>query len=197
MLELINKGKGDLPTKLNLGCGKKFLQDYVNVDTNIGKLMDKDCWIFEGEIKSPQDLPSNWFEYISAEMVMEHIHPDLIPNLLYCLYNMMSTEGKLEIIVPNFLTLSKTLVINETKSPSLSFNEFKIIREINNEMLMPYMGEELGMAHQSIWTPKMAKYWLNSEGFDIKSIKEFGYNNFHLKIIATKSEGNNYASPTL
>lgn len=193
MLKLVNKGACEFPKKMNLGCGKKMLTDCINIDTGFNDMIDEECWVFDGIITCPQDLPSCWFEYIFTEMVMEHVHPDHIPNLLYCLQNMTAPGGRLVIIVPNFLELAKELV-EANFDDDLDILDLKRIREINNEMLMPYMGDKPGMSHQSIWTPKMARYWLGNEGWKIIKIEEFGKNKFYLRIEAIKPKGNPYAS---
>lgn len=194
MLKLVNKGACEFPKRMNLGCGKKMLNDCINIDTGFDDMVDKECWVFDGIITCPQDLPSNWFDYIFAEMVMEHVHPDGIPNLLYCLQNMAAPGGRLVIIVPNFFELAKELIC--TEDSDLNIFDLKRIREINNEMLMPYMGDKPGMAHQSIWTMKMAKYWLENEGWKIDEdhCTSFGSFNQYMRIEAVKPEGNVYAS---
>ena len=192
--------RGPLPTKLNFGCGTKIKEGWFNFDLFVDKkYVDIVCedyydtWVVSGSLQSPHALPHNHFTEIYAEMVMEHIHPDMIPNTLYCLYHSLAPLGKLTIIVPNFYSLAKKLVdIVENTNPHTP----RLVRNINNEMLDPTF-ENIGYSHghQSIWFPDMAKYWLSNEGFLIDHIENFGNDYFYMKVIATKPEGNDYGSP--
>lgn len=194
---------GKCSTLLNFGCGSKIKEGWFNVDAFIDKNYDygelKDTWIMKGKVLSPHSLPNNYFTEILAEMVMEHIHPDMIPNTLYCLYHSLAPGGKLVIIVPNFFSLCYKLVDIETICASMDKYDIKYydtIRNINNEMLDPTF-EDVGFlhGHQSIWTTKLAHRWLTNEGYTGIQTFSFGPNNFYLKIIAKKPENNPYGSP--
>jgi len=190
---------GKCPLKLNFGCGSDIKEGWCNVDAHIDQDFDyshlKDTWILEGKIVSPHALPSNHFESIDAIMVMEHLHYDLIPNTLFCLYRFLKDNGTLKIIVPNFLKLAKDLIQNEAV-PKGSLEYVDNIRNINNEFLDPTF-EDMGFirGHQSIWTPRLAERWLRNEGYRVHSWAPFGVEDYHLKIIAIKPEGNPYGSP--
>jgi len=194
--------RGDaLPQQLNFGCGTKIKEGWFNLDAKIDttylETLTRDListWVVEGLVKSPHALPNNHFKEILAEMVFEHIHPDNIPNTLYCLYHALAPGGILTIIVPNFLRLAKKL----TEIGDLDNLENRnMLRNINNEMLDPTF-EDMGFlhGHKSIWVPFMAKHWLTSEGYILPHITSFGPNDFYLKICSSKPEENTYGSPT-
>jgi len=190
---------GTCPTKLNFGCGSDVREGWFNVDANISQDYDysdlKDTWIIEGKVVSPHALPHNHYEHIDAIMVFEHLHPDLIPNTLFCLYRFLKENGTMKIIVPHFVQLAKDLVDNE-KMVDTTLEYVDNIRNINNEFLDPTF-EDMGFirGHQSIWTPRLAERWLRNEGYRVHSWAPFGVEDYHLKIIAIKPEGNPYGSP--
>ncbi len=194
--------RGERPKKLHFGCGTKLLEDHWNIDANIPSSLlshipvEDDIWISEGIILSPHSLPNNYFKEIFAEMVFEHIHPDMIPNTLYCLYHSLRPGGIINIIVPNFVQLARQLIAFEDgKAGGLVYHD--MMRNINNEMLDPTFEDEgFFHGHKSIWTKQLATRWLTNEGYSNIKFLEFGENYFYLKILAEKDEGNKYGSPS-
>lgn len=191
----IIQSMAEMPKKLHFGCGSNFLEGYVNLDSHINEdLIPIDTYVMQGVLTSPQAFPRNWFTEIKAEMVMEHIHPDLIPNLLYCFNNIMEDDGRLYIVVPNFVKLAEELLEAECMGGVFNLAKLKMIREVTNEFLYPNMHK--GVSHQSIWTPNMADYWLRAEGFKSFAIRYIGDKEYHMEILALKSKDNPYSSPT-
>jgi len=194
LVNIIRNGK--CPTKLNFGCGTNILPCFWNVDIHIEKhLLDvalDGTWVSEGFVKSPHDFPRNHFNTILAEMCLEHIHQDLIPNILFSFYHSLAEDGGLEIIVPNFYKLAKSLVELEENDSGLIYVDG--MRNVTNEFLDPSM-DDIGFArgHQSIWTKKSAYRWLHNEGFINMGFTEI--DNWHVKITAIKPANNFYGSP--
>jgi hypothetical protein len=96
-----------LPKRINLGSGKDFREDYLNIDIN--KKWNPDLYIDFGK-----EFPDNWtfntnrfgrytidygyFEKIVANDVLEHV-PNLIQCMTNCL-NLLAVGGTMEILVP-------------------------------------------------------------------------------------------------
>lgn len=181
-----------LPDVLHLGCGSCILSDAVNVDTNISMDIKKgrikipaNSWVYEGEIIGPQDFPKKHFKRIEACMVLEHIHPDLIPNLLYCLCNFLQDNGVLIATVPNFSHIT-SCISNLSNKNEWAIKDHAFFRELNNELMCPNM---CGMGgHQSVWIQSVAKRWLNAEGFMLAEWKPSA-NLMHVTFKAVKLGG--------
>ena len=189
---------GEMPDKLHFGCGTKIKEGWWNVDANIilhaNAQRLQNTWISEGVLMSPHSLPNSQFNHVLSEMVFEHIHPDMIPNTLYCLYHSMKPISEIEIIVPNFVKLAEHLVEFEANGRGMVYLD--MIRNINNELLDPTFEDEgFFHGHKSIWTQRLATRWLSNEGFTEIRFTEEGDNLFYLKISAMKPGGNEYGSP--
>lgn len=196
MLKLLSKGIVEMPKVINLGCGSELKEDQVNIDVHIPDSVRyysniKNCWIFQGEILSPHELPKNYFKTINATMVMEHVHLDNIPNLLYCLYEFLQPNGKLYIKVPNFKQAAK-MYMDSCDLGSFDMSKLTLLREITYQLLDPTLdSNEGGRGHQSLWTPELAYFWLSNEGFNPINIKPLG--NWVMDITAVKPSTNPFS----
>lgn len=187
-----------IPNILHIGCGSDIMGSVVNIDSTIPQWVKDElvclpinCVIFEGEITGPQDLPKKHFKRVEAHMVLEHIHPDLIPNLLYCLCNFLQDNGVLVATVPNFAHLAKQIVYLNDSGQTTSITQINSFRELTNEFLCPNM---CGMeGHQSIWIEKFANLWLKAEGFELVEWKESD-NKMHVTFKAVKRGGDHASS---
>lgn len=86
-------------TKLNLGCGYKKLLDFWNVD------IDKSCnpdQVIDLE-QCPWDLPDDYFEYVNAENILEHLGqtPKLFINILKELYRVSRDQATWVVLFPH------------------------------------------------------------------------------------------------
>lgn len=196
-MRLVNKLNTPLPTIINFGCGSNPKTGMVNIDFQIPRcVLDTsrehlDYWLYEGEVTSPHDLPKEYFETIESTMVMEHVHLDKIPNLLYCLFEFLKPGGKLIIVVPNFLSIARMFVDSCDGAP-LNLQGMTLFREITYQLLDPTF-DSTGSArgHQSLWTPGIAHHWLNNEGFNPIVIKS--PDKWIMNIEATKPSDNPYS----
>jgi len=143
--------------KLNLGCGGNILPGYINIDTkqydDSVMLMDVKDLIF----------PNESVEEILAESVLEHISVFDTQETLWEWWRVLETNGKLEIVVPDFDVIaaewlagrmSRTIllrylycpVLNPTRQmPHLNMfdkrslrellevEDFRIVSEVNEE----------------------------------------------------------------
>ena len=83
-------------SKLNLGCGKKILEGYVNID--IVALPGVD--IVHNLNSIPYPFKDNEFDEIYADNVLEHLQH--IPEIVEELHRILKHHGKLIIHVPHF-----------------------------------------------------------------------------------------------
>jgi len=81
--------------KLNLGCGNKILEGYINLDINKGKGVD----IVHDLNELPLPFENEIFDYILCRDVLEHVN--YLP-LMDELYRILKIGGKLKIKVPHF-----------------------------------------------------------------------------------------------
>lgn len=88
--------------KLNVGCGTKIFNDYINIDIGIFKLDDGK--IIEPEILCNLDngLPfeDNIVEYIYADNVIEHLKEPFY--FMEECHRVLKEKGKVRIITPHF-----------------------------------------------------------------------------------------------
>lgn len=81
--------------KLNLGCGPRYIQGWVNVDTHPKFRPDM---MFN--IEHPWPIETNKVQYILASHILEHIK-----NLVFVMreaHRVLSPGGKLEIFAPHY-----------------------------------------------------------------------------------------------
>ncbi len=80
--------------KLNLGCGRKYLEGYVNCDVATSVKADK---YFDLNVL-PYPLPAECAEEIWMDNVLEHL--DDIPKVMAELHRLLKPGGRLRILVP-------------------------------------------------------------------------------------------------
>jgi SAM-dependent methyltransferase len=87
---------GELPKRLNLGCGHKLLAGCLNVDYNASLepdlVLDLD--------RRPYPLPRNHFEHVYAFDVVEHLAD--VAGFMEEVHAILAPGGVLEITTPHF-----------------------------------------------------------------------------------------------
>ena len=86
--------KRDEKVKLNLGCGEKYLDGYINCDIVEG--LKKDRYINLN--KFPYPFPDNYADEIWMDMVLEHL--ENLVTVVDELHRILKHNGVLKIIVP-------------------------------------------------------------------------------------------------
>lgn len=86
--------------KLNLGCGYDIRKDFINIDSEAFHKPD-----IVSDIINLSNLPSNHFEYILAQDVLEHIPRALQKNALKEWSRLLCIKGQLHIRVPSIVDL--------------------------------------------------------------------------------------------
>lgn len=80
--------------KLNLGCGNKYLEGYINCD--ISRQVRADRYFDLNEF--PYPFPDNYADEILMDNVLEHLND--IPAVMKELFRILKPGGRLKIIVP-------------------------------------------------------------------------------------------------
>jgi hypothetical protein len=98
---------GEMPRKINLGCGNDYRDGWLNIDSGECKT---DINMDIESMRSWYDrLPENYFEHIEAIQVLEHLHKDRFPHVLRAMYRVSKPGATWYFVVPhgfsdNFIT---------------------------------------------------------------------------------------------
>jgi SAM-dependent methyltransferase len=84
----------DLPRRLNLGCGLKLRPDCLNVDL---RGQPDIVWDLN---RRPYPLPRDYFEYIYALDVVEHLYS--VADFMEEAHSLLAPGGVIEITTPHF-----------------------------------------------------------------------------------------------
>jgi predicted SAM-dependent methyltransferase len=104
--------------KLNLGCGYDFRKDWVNIDNNKRYKAD----IYHDLDKFPYPLPSNHFDSVLMQMILEHL--DKPERALKEVVRVCKRGAKLVIIVPHATSYANfTDMQHKSNFTEHSFNE--------------------------------------------------------------------------
>src|SRR3989338_4759499 len=90
--------------KLNLGCGLKKKEGFINIDIN--RRLNPDT-VLDLNIL-PYPFKNDSIDYIYATQVIEHLEIHLI-DFLKEIYRILSPEGIVEIIFPNMFSLKNRI----------------------------------------------------------------------------------------
>lgn len=142
---------------LNLGCGRKLLKGFINVDLGYDF---KDKNFVKADVRE-LPFPDNYADYILARQVLEHITFLNVPNALHEWIRVLKPGGRMVITCPNFDLMAEDWLKTEFT--------------INGayEMSQGLFGNQMGdyEIHLSPITPKLLSFYLQQEPVkgDIKS----------------------------
>jgi hypothetical protein len=118
------------------------------------------------------------FDRICAYRFLEHISFTQVLYFIYLVSTCVKNGGLVDIIVPNYETLSKMLLNESTRSPSFESENILLTTELLNEPSCP---------HASIWTPERAEYFWQLEKrfvvYDMLPEFEFDGRNIYMRFI--------------
>lgn len=86
---------GSLPRKIHLGCGKKILPGYVNVDIVDAPGVDTVCDVSQGI-----PFPDNSFDELLAIDFIEHIPTARVIHFMNEAWRVLAAGGRMKIHVP-------------------------------------------------------------------------------------------------
>ena len=96
--------------KLHLGCGKKHLRGYLNIDILDGPEID-----LVSDVRFLREIPNSQVEEIYACHILEHFGRHEIQNVLAEWYRVLLPNGILRLAVPNFDACVKYYTQNAEK----------------------------------------------------------------------------------
>ena len=191
---ILNLGAGKIKPILNLQTKDSFFTT-VNLDTGYFSAATPEEIEDFIENKMPYQVQQNelycncdafefmekfrpQFDRICAYRFLEHISFTQILYFIYLVSTCVKNGGLVDIIVPNYETLSKMLLNESTRSPSFESENILLTTELLNEPSCP---------HASIWTPERAEYFWQLEKrfvvYDMLPEFEFDGRNIYMRFI--------------
>jgi hypothetical protein len=162
----------ELPRAINFGCGRNLLKNHLNIDME--DFSQEGLTFAQGDLINPQELPNDYFGIIEAQMVLEHIHIDVLPTVIYTMSCTLVYGGKVHVTVPNFEYFAHNLPVKTCPEAKFTLEDLIFLREATFQLLDPVFDTHQASfrGHQSLWTPDMAQYLFNSEGFRVEFLSE-------------------------
>lgn len=107
----------NMPVRLNLGCGDKILDDYVNIDVAPSRKGVK-----PDVLADLRDLPyeAQSVDEILSVHVIEHFYPWEAEQMLRYWLTLLKPGGKVVLECPNLLTAARRLIEDESLASDLS-----------------------------------------------------------------------------
>ena len=147
--------------KLHLGCGRNYLEGYVNVD-----LPSEDQGLMKAKADIYKDIrdlkySENSIDEIRNHHLLEHFTRQEALKLLLQWRNWLKPNGFLVIETPDFERCIELFLKSDTRT------KFKIARHI-------FGSHESDWAiHKDFWDKSKFEFILNKLGFEIVEIKQF------------------------
>jgi len=147
---------GPLARKLNLGCGFDIREGYVNVDFQQFHHPD-----LVADVRELSTLPSDYFEEIVAQDVLEHL-PRVDTSKALAEWNrLLRIGGMLYLRMPNILGVAELLLQPERQS-----------MDDQKTLVQCLFGTQAytGDWHYTAFTPPLVHYYLEEAGFEILNL---------------------------
>jgi len=179
---------------INKGEVERIYDQSVKVNKHPNSIQMRDVIDFPAQVLCKSDVfdfvegfPFK-FNYIYAERIFEHMEyvGGEIGRLLEGINRASFPDATLEIIVPNAILLSEMIIDYEKNAPNDT-----IVRQINSKLLINTECVNCKAdCHASVWTPRLAKEYIESEGtWKIESMEpemEFAGRDIYMKIVCKK-----------
>jgi len=152
---------GNKPIKLHLGCGRRYLRGYINIDLPPEKqeLMKAKADVYK-DIRN-LEYSENSIDEIRNHHLLEHFTRQEAIKLLLQWRGWLKPGGFLVVETPDFEESAKLFLNADLKT------KFKIARHI-------FGSHESDWAiHRDFWTKEKFEFVLTKLGFEIVSIKQF------------------------
>lgn len=152
---------GNNQIKLHLGCGRKYLKGYINIDLPLEnqRLMKAKADIYK-DIRD-LDFPENSIDGIRHHHLMEHFTRQEAIRLLLQWRHWLKPGGILIVETPDFEECAKLFLKSDLET------KFKLARHI-------FGSHESDWAiHRDFWTKEKFEFILNKLGFEIIDLKQF------------------------
>lgn len=155
--------------RLNLGCGKRMLHGYVNIDSksfnhlgvHIAQMDVRDLQYSDGSV-----------DEILAEFVLEHIPYHEVQETVWEWWRVLKVGGTLKLLVPDFDMIAREWLDNKLSREHLHF-----------QLYCPVVNPNKQMPHLCTFDKKYLKELLEGEGFKIVSMVNIGTD---VRVVARK-----------
>lgn len=149
------------PLKLHLGCGRNYLDGYINIDLPQEKqeLMEAKADVYK-DIRE-LDYPENSADEVRNHHLLEHFTRQEAIKLLLQWRRWLKPDGVLIIETPDFEECVKLFLNSDLKT------KFKIARHIFGSH------ESKWAVHKDFWAKDKFEFILTKLGFEIVKIKQF------------------------
>lgn len=84
------------PVLVNLGCGKDYRADYVNVDVNL--FFKRDMWL---DLRNPLPFPDASVDGVFTSHVLEHFPLDETAHIVRECHRVLKPGGVIRVVVPD------------------------------------------------------------------------------------------------
>ena len=119
--------------KLNLGCGTKKLDNFINLD--IDKSVNPDvCWDLD---QFPYPFNDNSFDFIYSNHVLEHLDPTKKLRLFEELYRISRPNGLIELRMPHSSSNLSNSIWHTASYSGFTFREIVNIEKGNASRFKP------------------------------------------------------------
>jgi len=143
--------------KLNLGCGRRILQGYVNIDSN--PFEDKVTVMDVRNLMYADDS----VDEILAEFILEHIPYYQIQETILEWWRVLRPGGTLVLWVPDFDEIARAWLDGEISRTVLHY-----------QLYCPMLNPEKQMPHFQVFDKKYLRELLTQEGFEIQFMTAIG-----------------------
>ena len=167
--------------KLNVGCGSRLLPGYINIDLYAPPSIPDDCEFRKGDARDLSWLLDASVDEIHAEFILEHFTLPEVLDMLYQFWRVLKKTGRLYILVPDFGTISHTVL----QSPSDLVISFYAACYILNTFINDSCADS-SSPHKSLWTKQSLEKALDLEGFEVEVMNNIGKWRWGLGCWATK-----------
>jgi len=160
---------------LNLGCGGRTFEDYINIDFFFSPSAD-----YEADLRFPLMIEDAAVDGIFTEHTIEHLTYDQVEQLLHECYRILKPSGTLRIVVPDIGIFAKNYAENnvgwfEEWEKYMFINSGDPDR-INRRMISPmiaisFVTQEYG--HVSCWDFETMDKFLQKASF--KNIRKVAF----------------------
>ena len=93
-------------TKLNLGCGKRFLEGWINVDfTSTG------TGVIATNLRKGIPFPNGSFDFVYHSHVLEHFEKNAAADFLKECFRVLKPSGVLRVVVPDLEVIASNYLV--------------------------------------------------------------------------------------
>lgn len=90
---------------LNLGCGKKLVDSWINID-----MVAIEPKVIVHDLTKKLPYPEGSFKVVYHSHVLEHIPKDKAPNFLQECYRLLEKGGVIRVVVPDLETIARNYI---------------------------------------------------------------------------------------